>query len=75
MNAFFNIILMLLILIIVAIIIIYNVNRNKNSKENDEQDVIEDKTFKIETMMEFVKKRLDEITKINLYDICLLEEE
>ena len=75
MNAFFNIILMLLILIIVAIIIIYNVNRNKNSKENDEQDVIEDKTFKIETMMEFVKKRLDEITKINLYDIGLSEEE
>ena len=28
-----------------------------------------DKTYTIEKMTEFVKKRLDEITKINLYDI------
>ena len=37
-----------------------------------EQD---DKTYTLERMTEYIKKRLDEITKINLYDIGLSEEE
>ena len=71
-----NIILMLLVIIIVAVLFVYNINKRKNSG-NDEEDAlsIDDKTFKIETMMEFVKQRLDEITKVNLYDIGLSEEE
>ena len=36
---------------------------------------MDDKTYTIDKMIEFVKKRLDEITKINLYDIGLSEEE
>ena len=36
---------------------------------------VDDKTYTIAKMMEFVKKRLDEITKVNLYDIGLSEEE
>ncbi|MGP1608990.1 MAG: pilus assembly protein CpaF [Clostridium sp.] len=35
----------------------------------------DDKTYTLEMMIEFIKKRLDEITKINLYDIGLSEEE
>ncbi len=70
-----NIILMLLVVIIVSIIVIYTINKNKKSDEQEEKDVIDDKTYKIDTMMEFVKRRLDEITKINLYDIGLSEEE
>jgi len=70
-----NTILMLLIVIIVAIIVIYNINKNKNSNEEENKVIIDDKTFKVDTMMEFVKRRLDEITKINLYDIGLSEEE
>ena len=31
--------------------------------------------FDLDRMKEFVKKRLDEITKVNLYDIGLSEEE
>ena len=37
--------------------------------------VVDDKTYTLEMMKEFVKKRLDEITKVNLYDIGLSEEE
>ena len=48
-------------------------------KENKEEEVkaieVDDKTYTLEQMVKFVKKRLDEITKINLYDIGLSEEE
>ena len=36
---------------------------------------IDDKTYTLDLMTKFVKRRLDEITKINLYDIGLSEEE
>ena len=36
---------------------------------------MDDKTYTLDVMKEFVKKRLDEITKVNLYDIGLSEEE
>ena len=36
---------------------------------------IDDKTYTLDMMIQFIKKRLDEITKINLYDIGLSEEE
>ena len=36
---------------------------------------VDDKTYTLEKMREFVKRRLDEITKVNLYDIGLSEEE
>jgi len=70
-----NIILTLLVVVIVAILIKYTINKNKKTDEEENAEAIDDKTYKIETMMEFVKKRLDEITKINLYDIGLSEEE
>lgn len=69
-----NFILILIVLIMIALIIRYFVQKNKYS-EVEEDLSEEDKTFTIEAMMNFVKKRLDEITKINLYDIGLSEEE
>ena len=36
---------------------------------------MEDKAFTVEGMIDFVKSRLDEITKVNLYDVGLSEEE
>ena len=49
----------------------------KKGKEEVIEDKInvDDKTYTLEIMIKFVKKRLDEITKINLYDIGLSEEE
>ena len=48
----------------------------KKKEQKVEQEVeVDDKTYTLDKMTEFVKKRLDEITKINLYDIGLSEEE
>ena len=69
-----NIILTFIVLIIIGLLIKYVTEKNKNAKI-EEQIEIDDKTYTIEKMTEFVKKRLDEITKINLYDIGLSEEE
>ncbi len=69
-----NIILMLIVAIIGVAGVMYFISKNKN-KEVDEQIDIDDKTYTLERMTQFIKKRLDEITKINLYDIGLSEEE
>ena len=67
--------IMILLIIIVAIFGIYKlIQSKKNAKE--EQDVeVDDKTYSLDVMSKFIKRRLDEITKINLYDIGLSEEE
>ena len=41
----------------------------------EEKINIDDKTYTLDVMQAFVKRRLDEITKVNLYDIGLSEEE
>ena len=69
-----NILLTFVVLILAGVLIKYFIEKNKNATEEDTVDV-DDKTYTIEKMTEFVKKRLDEITKINLYDIGLSEEE
>ena len=73
-NSIVNILLIFVILIIVGILIKYYIDRNKNTEE-EKDIVVDDKTFTVDAMIDFVKKRLDEITKINLYDIGLSEEE
>ena len=69
-----NMILIVVVLIVVAVVIRYTINKNKNA-EQEEEVAIEDKTYTTDSIMAFVKKRLDEITKVNLYDIGLSEEE
>ena len=69
-------IILLVIVVLVAAIgaIVYYIK--KKEKEPVEEEIVkEDKTYDIEQMQDFVKKRLDEITKVNLYDIGLSEEE
>lgn len=69
-----NIILMIVVAIVVGYSIYYVIKKKKNAEIETTID-IDDKTYTIEKMIEFVKRRLDEITKINLYDIGLSEEE
>lgn len=69
-----NIILMVVVLIISAGLVLYFLNKKKN-QEVEEIVEMDDKTYTLEKMTEYVKRRLDEITKINLYDIGLSEEE
>ena len=69
-----NIILIIVVLIVAGYAIYYTIKKKKTAEVETEINV-DDKTYTIEKMIEFVKKRLDEITKINLYDIGLSEEE
>ena len=69
-----NIILILVVIGIAAYAVFHSIKK-KQTAEVEVQVDVDDKTYTIEKMIEFVKKRLDEITKINLYDIGLSEEE
>ena len=69
-----NLILTVVVLA-VAFAIVRRFIQKRQNEEADEQMKVDDRTYTLEVMTEFVKKRLDEITKINLYDIGLSEEE
>ena len=69
-----NILLTVVVLVAAIGAIVYYVK--KKDKEPVEEEIVkEDKTYDLEQMQDFVEKRLDEITKVNLYDIGLSEEE
>ena len=74
MSRIINAILIILILFIVAYFFMKKMKKKADEKVEDKVKV-DDKTYTLEMMTQFVKKRLDEITKINLYDIGLSEEE
>ena len=69
-----NIVLIIIIILIAGYAIYYSIQKKKNAQVEVTVNV-DDKTYTLDVMKEFVKKRLDEITKINLYDIGLSEEE
>ena len=69
-----NIILTLVVIILAGGGIAYFLQRNKNA-EVEEEVQKDEKTYTLDEMRDYVKKRLDEITKVNLYDIGLSEEE
>ena len=69
-----NIILILVVIAIAVYVIYYSIKKKQNAEVEKEVNV-DDKTYTLEKMTEFVKKRLNEITKVNLYDIGLSEEE
>ena len=69
-----NILLILVVLVVLALFVMKIVQKRKNEQVEEVVEV-DDKTYTLEKMTAFVKKRLDEITKINLYDIGLSEEE
>lgn len=68
-------IILIVVVIAIAGYAVYHSIKKKQTAEVEVQVDVDDKTYTIEKMIEFVKKRLDEITKINLYDIGLSEEE
>ena len=67
----------LLIFGVIAVIIsaIYYFLKKKKEAPVEDTINVDDKTYTLDKMQEFVKRRLDEITKVNLYDIGLSEEE
>lgn len=69
-----NILLTIVVIILAGSGVAYFVKKNKNA-EVEEQIEKDEKTYTLESMRDYIKKRLDEITKVNLYDIGLSEEE
>ena len=69
-----NVILIVLVLGAAALLIYFHIKSQKKAEVVTKIDV-DDQTYTLEKMIEFIKRRLDEITKINLYDIGLSEEE
>lgn len=69
-----NIVLILVVIAVAGYVIYYSIKKKKEAPVETLLNV-DDKTYTIGMMTEFVKRRLDEITKINLYDIGLSEEE
>ena len=69
-----NIMLMFVGTVVVFVFIAHVIKKNKEEIVEEKVE-IDDKTYTLEKMIIYVKKRLDEITKINLYDIGLSEEE
>ena len=69
-----NILLMVAVLGIAGFVLYYYL-KNKKAQKVEETINVDDKTYTLEMMKNFVKRRLDDITKVNLYDIGLSEEE
>ena len=74
MSTIFNIILIILVFAGAVGGLMYYVKKKQNAEVEVEVEK-DDKTYTLNMMRDFFKKRLDEITKINLYDIGLSEEE
>ena len=68
-------IVLIIAIVAIAIILIMKHVKSKQTAEVQQEVNVDEQTYTLEKMIEFVKKRLDEITKINLYDIGLSEEE
>ena len=69
-----NLLLILAVLVITAAIILNTITKKQKAEVEEKVDVNE-KTYTLDKMTSYVKKRLDEITKVNLYDIGLSEAE
>ena len=65
-----NILLTIVVFIGAGAAIANFIKKNKNAEVENEIEK-DDKTYTLEKMRDYVKKRFDEITKINLYDIGL----
>ena len=69
-----NVLLILIVLLLTGFMFFHFIKKRQNEQAEATVE-IDDKTYTLDLMKDFVKKRLDEITKINLYDIGLSEEE
>ena len=67
---------LLIILVVLGALgfIAYKIKQNAKAETENLIDQ-DDQTYTLEKMIQFIKRRLDEITKVNLYDIGLSEEE
>ena len=60
-----NILLSIVVLVVAGMVIFYYIKKKKSAIVEKAVDV-DDKTYTLDVMKNFVKKRLDEITKVNI---------
>ena len=65
----------IVLVIIIAAALVLNTLKKKQNAEVEEKVEVDEKTYNLDKMTAYVKRRLDEITKVNLYDIGLSEAE
>ena len=71
-----NVILIVAVVAGAVLLIRRKIIKNQETADDGvEKLVVDDKTYTLDNMIKFVKKRLDEITKVNLFDLGLSEEE
>ena len=68
-------IILTVVVIGIAIFAVYYFIKKKKTETVETAVNVDDKTYTLDVMKAFIKRRLDEITKVNLYDIGLSEEE
>ena len=71
----FNILLILLLLAFVAGFFYYRVKKSGTDQIVEDSLTREKTTYSLTTMQNYIKKQFDEITRMNLYDLALSEEE
>ena len=72
-----NILLTLVVIGLIVFIIVYYIKKRREAEVNLDEAMqnIDDKTYTLDKMIDYIKQKLNEITKVNLYDIGLSEEE
>src|SRR5574344_1987954 len=72
----FNILLIVLLVGLVVAFIFYKVKKTSVDDDSRRSELERSKEkYSIHSMQEFIKKQFDEITRMNLYDLALSEEE
>ncbi|MDO4282028.1 MAG: pilus assembly protein CpaF [Clostridia bacterium] len=71
----FNILLIILLIVLIGGFFIYRVRKAETYQDNRSAIERERTIYSLETMQNYIKKQFDEITRMNLYDLALSEEE
>lgn len=71
----FNILLILLLFAFIAAFFYYRVKKSGADQMVEDSLTREKTTYSLTTMQNYIKKQFDEITRMNLYDLALSEEE
>lgn len=74
LGAILNFILIILVLGLVFMFFYVKLNNKKNKNQMDELEAQKEK-YSISTLTNFIKRQFDEITRMNLYDLALSEDE
>ena len=68
---------LILIVVVVALVafILFNIAKNKKSTDVVNEVERERQKYSVKGMSDFIKHEFDEITRMNLYDLALSEDE